>query len=341
MPGSFTETLDNLYTTTWYERKKELVDQIFNGSPFWMWLKQNGGLEKVVGGRFLTESVRYAASDKVQFIDKGSAVGLSDQEFLTIVHDSWRYLVDVIVRFGVDDQQNRGKNEIINLMKAKTDNSRDSLSDKMESTLAGAAGIDPVGGHQEFNGLLDLVADDPTTGSLHNTSRVTNTWWRNQKIDMDSDAPFNASFDTVGVAAMNNLLNRCSRNLRQDTPNIGVCGQGVWEAYWDETLEQKRISNKTMGDAGFQNVEFRGIPLVWSPQIAPTDGNGISATNKGRLYWLNTRFLKFKYDPMVFFDMTDWKAIPEQVNDRVAQIVTAGNLMTSRARVHGVLFNID
>lgn len=335
MPGSLTESLDNLYTTTWYNMKDDVKDQIFNGSPFYMWLKANGGMESVVGGRFLTEPVRYAKSDKVQFVQKGSAVTLSDLEFLTIVSEQWRYLVDVIVRFGVDDQQNRGKNEIINLMRAKLDNSKDSLIDQMEISLAGVqSGIG-------FVGLQDVVADDPTTGTLHAQSRVTNTWWRNQKIDMDNDVPFNSAFDTVGIDAMANIRNRCSRNLRQDTPDIIICGQGVWEAYWNETIEQKRIVNKTMGDAGFQNIEFMGIPLVWSPQIAPTDGGGISSTNKGRMYFLNTKFLKFKYDPAMLFEMTDWKAIPEQINDRVAQIVTGGNLMTSRARVHGVIFNID
>ena len=48
-----------------------------------------------------------------------------------------------------------------------------------------------------------------------------------------------------------------------------------------------------------------------------------------------------KYDPSVFFDMTSWKDIPDQINDRVAQVVLAGNLVTSRRRVHGVLHTID
>jgi hypothetical protein len=83
-----------------------------------------------------------------------------------------------------------------------------------------------------------------------------------------------------------------------------------------------------MGDAGFQNIEFRGIPIVWSPAITT------------RMYFLNTRFLKFKYDPMLNFDMTEWKDIPNQVNDRAAQVILAGNLMTGRRRVHGVIHNI-
>jgi hypothetical protein len=51
--------------------------------------------------------------------------------------------------------------------------------------------------------------------------------------------------------------------------------------------------------------------------------------------------LKFKYDPQMNFDMTSWKEIPDQVNDRAAQIVLAGNLTTGRRRVHGVIHTID
>ena len=133
------------------------------------------------------------------------------------------------------------------------------------------------------------------------------------------------------------MVNNCSNNLRQDMPDIIVTGQNPFELYWEETLEQKRIHNQTLGDAGFQNVEFRGIPMVWSPQVASSD----IITTAGRMYFLNTKFLKFKYDPMMFFDMTEWKAIPDQINDRAAQVIIAGNLMTNRRKVQGVIHTID
>jgi len=319
MPGSLISALDNLYTTTWQNMKSDIQDQVLDGSPFWFWMRQNGATEKVIGGKFLTEPVRYASSDNIAYVKRGGAVPLSDKEFLTIAHDDWRYLTDTIVRFGIDDQQNRGKNQILSLMNAKLANSKDSLTDEMEKRMAGTAGTD------QFVGLQDIVADAPSTSTVHNISGATDTWWRNQMLDFDGID----SFVNAGVSTMNTMFNSCSKNLRQDAPNIIVTGQTEWELYWDSTLEQKRISNKTMGDAGFQNVEFRGVPMVWSPQIST------------RMYFLNTRFLKFKYDPSMYFDMTEWKSIPEQVNDRVAQIVTAGNLMTGRRRVHGVLINVD
>ncbi len=322
IPNTLSEALDNLYTTTWQNMKSVVVDQIFDATPFWFWLKSNGGLESVSGGRFLTEPLRYVKSERVQFIGRGGTVTLSDQEFLTEAVEDWKYLVDSIVRFGVDDQKNRGKNKIISLMNAKLANSRDSLVDKIEEILPADNAASPL----NFIGLQTLVADDPTaTLDVHGIAQGTHTWWRNKTKNMTG-----LSFAVNGHAEMRTILNNTSNNISSDRPNIILSGQTPFEYYEDTVVEQKRIVNKKLGDAGFENIQFKGIPMIWSPQVAST-----------RMYFLNTKFLKFKYDPSMNFDMTEWKAIPDQVNDRAAQIILAGNLMTSRRRVHGVMHTID
>ena len=319
MVSSLTEALDNLYTTTWQNMKAEAVDQIFDGSPFWFWLKENGGLEPVEGGRFITEPLRYAKSTRVKFIGRGGTVDLSGQEFLSVATYEWRYLTDSLVRFGVDDQQNRGKNAIIKLRDATLNNSKDSLADQMETSLFGAqSGLG-------FNGLQDIVPDDPTTGIMGGINAANDTWWRSQTKDLSG-----LSFGVNGVAEMRTMFNNCGKNLGKNFPNIIVSGQTPFEFYEDSVLEQKRVVNKKMGDAGFESIQFKGIPMIWSASASNT-----------RMYFLNTRFLKFVFDPMLNFDMTEWKAIPDQVNDRAAQIIVAGNLVTGRRRTHGVIFNID
>ena len=102
---TLSEDLDNLYTTTWQNMKGVAADNIFDATPFWFYLRQNDGLESVEGGRFLSEPLRFAKSDNVQFVVKGSSMPLADKEFLTNSHDDWRYLADSIVRFGIDDSR--------------------------------------------------------------------------------------------------------------------------------------------------------------------------------------------------------------------------------------------
>lgn len=319
---TLSEALDNLYTTTWQNMKSQVRDQIFDATPFWFWLRAHDGLESVAGGRFITEPLRYAKSERVKFIGRGGTVSLSDQEFLTNAVYDWKYLTDSIVRFGVDDQKNRGRNQIINLMTAKLDNSRDSLIDKMEQVLAADNSADAL----SYHGLQEAVPDDPTAAvTFGGIDPSVYTWWQNQATNMTG-----LSFAVHGQSKMRTIYNNCGNNMNNDFPNIILSGQTPFEYYEDSVQEQKRIVNKTMGDAGFESIQFKGVPMVWSPSVAST-----------RMYFLNTRFLKFVYDPAMFFDMTEWKPIPDQVNDRAAQVITAGNFITSRRRVQGVLHTID
>ena len=321
MPGTLVEALDNLYTTTWQNMKSQVADQIFDATPFYFWLKSKGKMKTVSGGRFITEPLQYAKNDNVTWIGRGGTVSLNDQEFLTVAYYEWRYLVASIVRFGVDDQKNRGKNQIINLMMAKLQNARDSLISELESRLFAGEGSS----QNAMDGLLHLVQDDPTTSStVGGIDQSTNSWWRNQSINMTG-----VSFASSGVENMRKMLNNTMNNLKMDAPDIIVCGQQPYEFYEDNLLSYYRITNNKLGDAGFQNQVFKGIPMVWSPSC----GN--------RMYFLNTRFISLVYDPALFFDMTEWKAIPDQVNDRAAQIVSAMQLTVSRRRCQGVIYGID
>ncbi len=317
---TLSESLDNLYTTTWQNMKDTVRDQIFDATPFWFWMKDKGKLDPVQGGRYLTEPLQYATNGNVTWIGKGGTVSLNDYEFLTTAKYDWKYLVGSIVRFGVDDQQNRGKNQIINLMNAKLDNTQNSLIDEMETRLAGTGT-----GNQIF-GLQTLVADDPTAStSVGEINQNTYSWWRNKFTDMASE-----SFATFGVNRMRTMLNNVMNNLRSDAPDIILSGQTPYEYYEDNILDHYRVQNNKLADMGFQNQTFKGLPMIWSPSVANT-----------RMYFLNTNFLSFKYDPMMNFDMTEWKPIPDQVNDRAAQIILAGALTTSRRRAQGVIFGID
>lgn len=328
---TLSELLDNLYTTTWQNMQDTIMDNIFDSMPFYFWLKDKGKMETVEGGRFITEPLQYDKSDSVKWIGRGGTSSMNDFQFLTIAKYDWRYLVGSIMRFGIDDQQNRGKNEIINLMNSKMENVKNALISEFETRLFGAQGSVSAGTTTSDNPAIDglqwLVADDPTSSSntVGGINPSTYTWWRNR-----STSATGKSFATYGISLMRTLLNNCSNNLKQDTPDIIVSGQTPYEYYEDSVLPAYRITNNKLGDMGFQNIEFKGIPMVWSPSCANT-----------RLYMLNTRFIKFKYDPMMMMAMTNWKDIPNQVNDRVAQIITACTFTTGRRRTHGVLHTID
>lgn len=327
MVNQFTQALDDLYTTTWQKRLPGVFDNIFAATPFWFWLKDKGKLRPVRGGRFLETNLEYGTNTTVQWIGRGGSVALEDFRFLTVAQYQWRYLVANIMRYGVDEQQNAGDAQIINWVNAKLNNTEESLVTQLESTLVGGSGAAVVPA-PSFDGLQFLVPDSANVASgSFNAGGIdpsVYTFWQNQAITMTGK-----SFAVNGVTNMRHLLNLCMNNRAMDKPDIILSDMSSYEYYEDAVLPMLRITNNKLADAGFINQTFKGIPMVWTPAMSE------------RMYFLNTRFIEFVYDPGYFFDMTEWKSIPNQVNDRAAQVELACTFMTNRRRVLGVLDTID
>jgi len=326
MALSYLEQLDSLYTTTFQLRRKQIIDQVFNATPFWYLLTKGGKRRTEQGGRWIEVPLQYAKNETVTFFGKGDTISINDTQPLTVARWDWRYLAGSIVRYFVDDQKNRGQAAIINLMNAKIDNLQSSLIDKLENSLFGDGTGD---GGKAIDGLGNIVATTPTTGTVAGIDRATYTWWRNNTKNMSG-----LSASVYLRKEMATMFNECGKQGEGVTrfPNLLICSQTVYEYYESECLEIGRINigDRTLADLGFGDLAYKGRPLTWSPALTANS-----------IYFLNTNFLEFVVDPIANFDITDWKPVIDQPNDRVAQIVVVGNVVCSNCKRQGVMYNID
>ena len=322
MPGTLSEALDNLYTSTWRGMREGVADQIFDSTPFFFWLKKNDKLETQAGGRTIDRSLEFADGNQSVWLTKGESVSLNDVEILSTATFDWRYLASPVTRFWQDDQKNRGKHQIVNLMRAKLGNAQKSIESKLETQLASTSGSST----NAFDGLQHLVADDPTSAlTVGGISQATYSWWQNKATNMTGE-----SFATYGLDRMETLVNTIGNNKKREAPDIIVSGQTPFEYYKSTGLGYSQAYFKELLDMGFENIAFRGIPMTWTPSIANT-----------RMYFLNTNHLTLVYDPAYYFDMSEWMPVPTQVNDRVAHIALACATVTDGRRFHGVIHTID
>ncbi|KKK53737.1 hypothetical protein LCGC14_3091800, partial [marine sediment metagenome] len=84
-------------------------------------------LASIPNGRTLEEIMGVWVRDKIVIYDSDNGskpviVNLEDTEIVMIAKYDWSYLVGNVVRFWQDDQQNRGKHQIMSLMEAKLTN---------------------------------------------------------------------------------------------------------------------------------------------------------------------------------------------------------------------------
>lgn len=326
MALTYTEQLDTLYTTTWNLRKKKVVDQAFEATPFWYLMKKKGRVQAETGGKFIEIPLQYKKNETVQFIGKGGVVSIKATDPLTVALFEWKYMTGHIVRYYADFQKNRGKAQLIRKVNSDIDNLRSSLIDKLESALFGDGTGDD---RKAINGLANIVSTDPTTGTLANINRAQYTWWRNNTKNMAGEAA-----SLYLRKRMSTMFNDCGRYGEGVTrfPDIIVCSQDVYEIYEGETLEIARImiSDRKLADLGFGDLAYKGRPITWSPSCP-----------SGYLYMLNTQFLEFAYDPIDFFTLGEWLPIVNQPRDRIAHSMTVCNLVVSNCRKHGVIYNIS
>jgi len=290
-------------------RKKKATIQAFLKTPFIYWLREKGRVENVSGHRRIEIPVEYGDNETVRWVTKGDTVPITDSELVTMVYEDWKYVSVSIMRWFQDEQQNRGKAAMINLVDLKLGAAERALYEELERVMF-ADGT----GSNEPNGLQNIVSSSPSTGTVHGINRANYSWWRNQQ---------EASSGAASVYLIDDMrsdLNDIIKYSRAEIKDIViVTDQTIFELYEAEGYEIYHMHDNTLYDAGFDTLQYRNRPMMWCPS-APS----------GNMYWLNTAYLKLMCDESYWMAMTDWKSIPNQPFDRAAQIVSALNMVTSR-----------
>lgn len=324
MPPTMTETLNTMYTTTWYLRRKKIIDQVFLATPFWYLLSKKGKRTTQSGGRSIEIPLQYAKNETVTFIGKGGTVSLAATDPLTVVHWNWKYLTGHIIRYFTEMQKNRGKAQLIKKVNADIDNLQASLIDVLETKLFAA------GASLDIDGLDNIIAEAPSTDvpNVGSLDGPTYSWWRNNIKDMSGEAA-----SIYLRKRMNTMFNDCGKYGEGVSrfPDIVVCAQDVHEMYESEALEISRIAlgDRKLADLGFGDIAYKGRPITWSPSC-----------RSGSMYFLNTNVMEWVADPIENFTLGEWLPIVNQPRDVVAHTMTVGNLVTGNRRRLGVIFNI-
>ena len=320
---TWTQTIDDMFTTTWSNRKTAAVDQVFLKTPFIFWLKEKGRVLEQRGYTRLEIPLKYGRNETVRWIGKGSTMPLTESQLLTMAYEEWKYVAVSLLRYGIDEQKNKGSARIINYVDEKISSAESALWEEMERVV-----FSDGTGQGEINGLQNLI--DSTGGATANTTihgidrstaTGTYTWFQSQT------KAATGAFSVYGISDMRNMMNNLTKYAKSEIKDIFMMtDQTTYEAFEDTMLEMKQFVNDKLMDAGFENLIFKGRPIMWAPSCPSS-----------KIYFINPTYLYLIIDPDYFMDMTEWKAIPDQVNDRAAQIVCAMNMVTSRPVSEGVL----
>ena len=337
---TFSEVLDSMAVATWRHMKKTVVDQIFDEIVFYNYLRSKGKIQSYQGGKYIETPLSNAENDTLSWINEQDAVNINDLDPISSAQWDWKYLVASVTRSQIEEQKNRGKMQLINLLKHKMQVTKDTLVKELESKLFS----DVDSGGKSMEGLQHLIADDGV-GTVGGVNATTYTWWKNQQINYYSGAKLGGSGTSGGfgvahddgpdrgIVAMRTMIDSCSKSLGNAKPDIILTDKATYRLYNASIDDKLRIVTQKVGDMSFQTLTFEGLPIL-ATDTCPQDAN-----SRSRMYFIDCDHVTMFYDPGMFFDMTEWKPVPNQLK-RAAQIVTACNMITTMRRSSGVIFDI-
>lgn len=316
--ATFTRLIDDDFVNTWYEIRPDAIDNILDAIVVWAALRERGTFTEQVGGDIITRTIGFGEQGAVA-VQKGDVLPQGEPDLDTMLQWDWRHTASHVQRSTIDDQKNNGAFRIKSYVTRRLEAARDGLEQKYEEDLFRTAVLAETG--KEIQGLNDMIPPfvDRATGTYGKLAR-SNVFWQPKYRQFVPPKDINL------VSDMKIMYNDVHNN--QVAPDLIISNKADFELYEEFALDASQIAKKDnfLADLGFETLMFKGKDMVWTENI-----------DAGDMLFLNTQFIEVVFDPQLWFDMTEFKPIPLQL-ERIAHIVSALNIISDQLRRHGRLF---
>jgi hypothetical protein len=239
-------------------------------------------------------------------------------DVLTSAAFDWKQLNCNITVSGLEKTQNKGKQQVHDLVR-----SRIMVAEKsMQNALAAALFYSNTeNGGKSIGGLQHLIADLPTSGVVGGIDTASNAWWANQYYDFSSNT-VTASSTTI-QHAMNTAYLATTRGT--DAVDLIVAGS-TYFTYYEESLQpQQRFTDAKTAEGGFQSYRYKGADVVYDSNCAAT-----------RMYGMNTDYIYLRPDADRNFVTLDSKEAINQ-DATVVPMYWTGNLTVGNRSLQFVI----
>jgi len=329
--------LSELQAMTDYYIKNEQPEDIYFTSNVLLFKLLSMG-KTYPGGKKMQVNLEYDAAYTGAYGPK-SELPIAKKEILNAAFFEYAAYFAMLTMDMDDDLQNNGDLAIVNILKAKLKNAEKSIRKTMAQQIYGqrsallTAGADPHA--YPFNGLGDLfnLADDSTTGGATSVE-----YGEIAQDDMALWKPNIVSAEkTMSFKFMQELRREASiDNGNEGKPDLYITTQALQDAF-ERTLQvQARYSDQKLLDVGFDNILFKGAPVVDDDILEDT-----SRFSAGfRVYGLNTRYLDVLTHVKRNFTNPEWKSPIRQPDTATANIRWAGNLVCKHRKAHVVATDV-
>lgn len=314
-------TLDNVIHSMLDRSQKKFIMASIKSNALMAWAFANNRVEIEDGGANITNPLVTGRNPNVASYQYYDELPVAQTTELTTVGYGWSRVAGTLIISDQEQDENQGDTAIMKILKVKMQTLEESIKERFSQYMyATGSGTDP-------NGLGNLLPTDPTTGTLGNLSRATETQWR------PSSYNFSDGLDATNIEeAFDDIL--LDLTLKGDKPDVILVGRNILRIY-RQAVRDKIVINlneskqgSQMYDLGFKGVTHAGIPMLYD-EDCPAN----------RCYFINSKFMRLHILKGVNMKTKDLVA-PWTVDAIGKRTVWQGQWCMWRAfRTHAIVYN--
>lgn len=323
--------IGDIVATTLENRSKKAADNVTRNQALLRRLEERGNAKPFSGGRTLWQELQYAQNQTAMWYSGYETMNIAPSNIFTAAEYPIRQAAVAVSISGLEELQNAGPEQMIDLIEGRVSNAEDTLSSLI------AQGIYSDGSFpKSIGGLQQLVAAAPATGTVGGIDRATWQFWRN--------IAFSALTNGGAAATSANIRRYMDQVYVQlirgtDKPDLLVADNNYWLLFNESLQPLQRITNAKMAEAGFVTLEYMGAPVVLDGGFQGFSGDPVPVGGcpANTMYFLDTKYIFYRpHRARNFVPLNPDRYSVNQ--DAVVKLQAwAGNMTMSNARLQGAL----
>lgn len=326
--------ISDIIATTIQSRTGVIADNVTSNNALLSRLKKRGNIKPFGGGNVIMQELSYASNGNAGWYSGYETLPIAAQDVISAAQYDIKQAACPVTISGLEQLQNAGKEQIIDLMEARLSVAESSMANLIASGLYSDG---TAAGGKQIDGLLKQVAKTPTN-TVGGIDRATWLFWKNQI----------GSGTAATASNIQQLFNAMwAKQVRgSDRPDLILVDNGYWSLYMQSLQNIQRFTSSQDANLGFVSVKYMdadvvldgGMQINWTSTGAA--GTTPSAVPASTAYFLNTKYIFYRpHSQRNMVPLSPGQRYSVNQDAAVQILAWAGNLTSSGLQFQGVLSN--
>jgi hypothetical protein len=318
-------TFTEMVTTTLRNHPTEVADNVSTHNALYRYLKDRKQINVLDGGYEIVRPLDWQMNGTYQRYSGYDTLNVNSSNVLTAAKYDWVQAAVHVTASGDELRKNSGKEQLINLMKARVKNAMRTAANMMSIDLFSSGALT-----NQMGGLGALITSDGT-GTVGGINSGTYTFWANQYREISGNNTWSKS--TI-KGEMNAIWLTVVRG--NDMPNLILSTNDFYAAYWEGLQDLARYNDPTSSKS---TTHILGPALKYAnaADVVFDSNSNFTATGE-KMYFLNLDYLELCVMQGANWQQLDDK-VPTNQDAVLIPIIAQMQLTTSNRARQGLLLD--